>query len=73
MISQRANGINMSFMVDDTAVESAVRALHAEFFTNADPVLFDTSAQTPAQHESALHGLPAWRSRDLPMRKAHAL
>ena len=73
MISQGANGINMSFMVDDAAVETAVRALHAEFFTDPDPVLFDTAAQAPLQEAIPLHGLPAWQSRNLPLRKAHAL
>jgi aspartate kinase len=72
MISQGANGINMSFMVDDTAVESAVRALHSEFFSDADPILFDTSAETPAQ-EAPLPSAQAWRIRDLAPRKAHAI
>ncbi|MEK6399129.1 MAG: lysine-sensitive aspartokinase 3, partial [Terriglobus sp.] len=48
MISQGANGINMSFMVDEATVESAVRALHAEFFADADPVLFDTTTPEAA-------------------------
>lgn len=55
MISQGANGINMSFMVDEAAIESAVRALHAEFFTDADPVLFDASVETSAREALALH------------------
>jgi aspartate kinase len=41
MISQGANGINMSFMVDGAAVESAVRSLHKEFFSDPDPSIFD--------------------------------
>lgn len=41
MISQGANGINMSFMMDGSAVESAVRSLHKEFFTRPDPAIFD--------------------------------
>jgi aspartate kinase len=73
MISQGANGINMSFMVDDTAVESAVRALHAEFFSNADPILFDTSAETPALETLSVRSSDARRMRDLPPRKAHAI
>ncbi|WP_083350270.1 lysine-sensitive aspartokinase 3 [Terriglobus roseus] len=41
MISQGANGINMSFMIDGTAVEGAVRSLHREFFADPDPAIFD--------------------------------
>ncbi|AFL88516.1 aspartate kinase [Terriglobus roseus DSM 18391] len=41
MISQGANGINMSFMIDGAAVESAVRSLHRQFFSNPDPAVFD--------------------------------
>lgn len=44
MISQGANGINMSFMIEGTAVEKAVRALHGEFFGNPDPAVFDTAS-----------------------------
>lgn len=49
MISQGANGISMSFIVNDAVVEQTVRSLHAEFFGNPDPILFDTSTHTPAQ------------------------
>ena len=41
MISQGANGINMSFMMDEGDVEPAIRALHHEFFANPDPTVFD--------------------------------
>lgn len=46
MISQGANGISMSFVVEDSVVEQTVRSLHAEFFADADPVLFDVSSRT---------------------------
>jgi aspartate kinase len=46
MISQGANGINMSFMIDESVVEAAVRSLHREFFTNPDPAIFDTGRET---------------------------
>lgn len=49
MISQGANGISMSFIVNDAVVEQTVRSLHAEFFSDPDPILFDVSAQSPAQ------------------------
>ena len=48
MISQGANGINMSFMIDASAVESAVRSLHKEFFTNPDPAIFDLGSPAKA-------------------------
>jgi aspartate kinase len=41
MISQGANGINMSFMIDEGDVETAIRALHREFFADPDPTVFD--------------------------------
>ena len=55
MISQGANGINMSFMIDGKAVEQAVRALHREFFQHPDPAVFDTCipTQTTAGSEAA--------------------
>ncbi len=50
MISQGASEINMSFMIEEDDVEEAVRALHAEFFTDADPEIFDREATAaPAQ------------------------
>jgi aspartate kinase len=40
MISQGANGINMSFMIEERDVETAIRTLHAEFFADPDPAIF---------------------------------
>jgi aspartate kinase len=44
MISQGASEINMSFMVEESDVEEAIRSLHAEFFTAPDATVFDTEA-----------------------------
>ena len=41
MISQGASEINMSFMIDEDDVEEAIRSLHAEFFSDPDPSIFD--------------------------------
>ena len=43
MISQGASEINMSFMIDEDDVDEAVRSLHAEFFQDPDPAIFDVS------------------------------
>jgi aspartate kinase len=48
MISQGASEINMSFMIEESDVEDAVRALHAEFFADPDPAIFDTEARVVA-------------------------
>jgi aspartate kinase len=45
MISQGASEINMSFMVEESDVEEAIRSLHNEFFSDADPTVFDTEAR----------------------------
>jgi len=45
MISQGASEINMSFMIEESDVEEAVRALHKEFFSAPDPSVFDTEAK----------------------------
>jgi aspartate kinase len=45
MISQGASEINMSFMIDEEDAEEAVRALHAAFFQNPDPAIFDVEAR----------------------------
>ena len=45
MISQGASEINMSFMIDEEDVEEAVRSLHARFFANPDPTVFDLTAR----------------------------
>jgi aspartate kinase len=41
MISQGASEINMSFMIDEDDADEAVRSLHAAFFQNPDPEIFD--------------------------------
>jgi aspartate kinase len=48
MISQGASEINMSFMIEQSDVEEAIRSLHAEFFANPDPTVFDTEARAVA-------------------------
>jgi aspartate kinase len=48
MISQGASEINMSFMVEESDVEEAIRSLHAEFFADPDPTVFDTEARVVA-------------------------
>jgi aspartate kinase len=45
MISQGANGINLSFMIEERDVDDAIRSLHAEFFQDPDPTVFDTGAR----------------------------
>jgi aspartate kinase len=47
MISQGASEINMSFMIDEEDVEEAIRSLHAKFFAEADPSVFDVTARVP--------------------------
>jgi len=44
MISQGASEINMSFMIEESDVEEAIRSLHAEFFVDPDPTVFDVEA-----------------------------
>ncbi len=41
MISQGASEINMSFMIDEDDADEAVRSLHAAFFKEPDPKIFD--------------------------------
>ncbi len=41
MISQGASEINLTFVVDEADVPEAVRRLHARFFTEVDPEVFD--------------------------------
>jgi len=48
MISQGASEINMSFMIDEDDVDEAVRSLHAAFFVDPDPEVFDVSARSEA-------------------------
>jgi len=45
MISQGASEINMSFMVEEDDADEAVRALHAAFFQEPDPTVFDVDAR----------------------------
>jgi len=40
MISQGASEINLSFVIDESDVEQAVRLLHKEFFSELDPAVF---------------------------------
>lgn len=47
MISQGASEINMSFMIEEDDADEAVRALHAAFFQNPDPTIFDVEARKP--------------------------
>ena len=41
MISQGASEINLTFVIDETDVPEAVRRLHARFFSDVDPEVFD--------------------------------
>jgi aspartate kinase len=41
MISQGASEINLTFVIDEADVPEAVRRLHAKFFTDVDPEVFD--------------------------------
>jgi aspartate kinase len=45
MISQGASEINMSFMIEESDVEEAVRGLHRHFFRDPDPEIFDVAAR----------------------------
>jgi aspartate kinase len=47
MISQGASEINMSFMIEEDDVEEAVKSLHAYFFRDPDPAIFDVEARQP--------------------------
>lgn len=44
MISQGASEINMSFMIEEDDAEEAIRSLHAAFFHDPDPAIFDVEA-----------------------------
>jgi aspartate kinase len=52
MISQGASEINMSFMIEEDDVEEAVRSLHAAFFQDPDPEVFDVEARAAAIAET---------------------
>lgn len=45
MISQGASEINMSFMIEEEDADEAVRSLHAAFFKDPDPSIFDVEAR----------------------------
>jgi aspartate kinase len=49
MISQGASEINMSFMIEEDDADEAVRSLHAAFFKNPDPTVFDVEARRLAE------------------------
>jgi aspartate kinase len=49
MISQGASEINMSFMIEEDDADEAVRSLHAEFFSDPDPAIFDVEARRAVQ------------------------
>ncbi len=51
MISQGASEINMSFMIEEDDADEAVRSLHAAFFKEPDPAIFDVEARK-AVHSS---------------------
>jgi aspartate kinase len=48
MISQGASEINMSFMIEEDDADEAVRSLHAAFFQQPDPAVFDVEARRAA-------------------------
>ena len=52
MISQGASEINMSFMIEEDDVEEAVRSLHATFFQDPDPEVFDVEARAAVVAET---------------------
>jgi aspartate kinase len=52
MISQGASEINMSFMIEEEDVEEAVKSLHAHFFRDPDPEIFDVEARQAAAASS---------------------
>ena len=53
MISQGASEINMSFMIEEDDAEEAIRSLHAEFFSDPDPEIFDVEALKESAAEAA--------------------
>jgi aspartate kinase len=46
MISQGASEINMSFMIEESDVEEAIRSLHNKFFSAPDETVFDIATRT---------------------------
>ncbi|HTW62910.1 MAG TPA: lysine-sensitive aspartokinase 3 [Terracidiphilus sp.] len=53
MISQGASEINMSFMIEEEDADEAVRSLHAAFFKQPDPAVFDVDARKQLQASSS--------------------
>jgi aspartate kinase len=53
MISQGASEINMSFMIEEDDADEAIRSLHAAFFKDPDPAIFDVAARKPLQASSS--------------------
>ena len=53
MISQGASEINMSFMIEEDDVDEAVRSLHAAFFRDPDPEVFDIEARDRELRQSS--------------------
>jgi aspartate kinase len=53
MISQGASEINMSFMIEEDDADEAVRSLHAAFFKDPDPSIFDVEARKQITVNSA--------------------
>ena len=53
MISQGASEINMSFMIEEDDAEEAIRSLHAAFFKEPDPAIFDVEARKQLTLNSA--------------------
>lgn len=53
MISQGASEINMSFMIEEEDADEALRSLHAAFFKQPDPAIFDVEARKQLTVNSA--------------------
>ena len=41
MVSQGASNINFSFLIDEKDANSAIQKLHADFFSEVDPEVFE--------------------------------
>jgi aspartate kinase len=61
MISQGASEINMSFMIEEEDAEEAVRSLHAEFFADPDPAVFDVESARDAEAATKVEAAAAVR------------
>lgn len=58
MISQGASEINMSFMIEEDDVAEAVRSLHAAFFHDPDPDVFDVTHRRSSAGDLGMAALP---------------